>query len=295
MPPERIRTDPSNEVCPDYTHERYDTYRQLLVNSGDFPEITNNDQASDHLRGTWVAENEERRARWQQQMEEDLLVEEERRQQEQQAAALVAEEARKDKEEKRNKKRENLRDFELGTPMTPRANDHIHTYAAEKMAKGEYVDLWYFTTEATQEAEGLIRMDLDSDTFGLVKETNGKLSLSTNPSSKASAQAKPDHLLSWEEVMEAKNLFLKWIADEEWPKEHQKMFSQFYVKMDMHPELRTLHGKKIFTKYHAQMRLFWYDENKRDHPFDVSIINERELDKCRRSVQETEFNTRLTE
>ena len=104
--------------------------------------------------------------------------------------------------------------------MTPRVNDRIHTYAAEKMAKGKYVDLWYFTTEAMQEAEGLIRMDLNSDVFGLVKETNGKLSVTTNPSSKASPRARPDHLLTWDKVMEAKNLFLKWIADEEWLRKH---------------------------------------------------------------------------
>ena len=79
MPNERISNDPNNEVPPDFTHERYNNYRQLLISSDAFPDITNEEQVTDHLKGTWNAENEEQRMRWQQQVKEDLQLEEERR------------------------------------------------------------------------------------------------------------------------------------------------------------------------------------------------------------------------
>ncbi|KAL0066060.1 hypothetical protein AAF712_006890 [Marasmius tenuissimus] len=294
---ERMTHDPSNDTCPNFTHDRYQTHRTLLIDSDQLPDITNDEQAADHLRDIWRSENEENRARWQEQLENDRVLENQRRQQEEEAEAAAEEETRKAREERRKekeKRKETLHDFELGTPMAREVTERLHPHAKEKMEKREYTPFWYFTNEASSEAESLVKMTLEDSVFGFTKDSDGKLSLTSNPTARASPKAKADENLTWDEVLEGKSFFLKCLDSGDWPPKWKQMWSKFYVLMEMHPDLRGYNGKQIFARYHAKMRLHWYDENRAGRPFDVSVIDEKVLEKCRKAINNAEFESKIT-
>ncbi|KAK1222456.1 hypothetical protein PQX77_014705 [Marasmius sp. AFHP31] len=294
----RLNHDPSNDICPDYAHERHNIIRQALVNSEEFPDVADNDQAITHLRNIWVAENEEHRQRWQQQVEADRQVEEERRQQREETQRLAEEEEKKKRDEKmkeKEKKKEIIHPFELGTPLQRGVTQRIHPYAKEKMNKWEYVPLWYFTTEATNEARKLVQRGMEDDVFGLSRDSEGKLTVSTNPTTKPSPKAKDDDQLTWAEVINAKPRFLKALESSEWPTRTRQMWTAFYVEMEMHHENDGDElSDKLFAEYHARMRLLWFEQNRLGHPFDVSLINDEVLNQARSFVNKADVKAMLS-
>ncbi|KAJ3805168.1 hypothetical protein F5876DRAFT_70028 [Lentinula aff. lateritia] len=63
------------------------------------------------------------------------------------------------------------------------------------------------------------------------------------------------------------------------------MFAQFFVNMGMHPELRKTNGERTMVLYQAETRLSWYKDNEKGDPFDLVIIMEETLDKCRNETR----------
>ncbi|KAK7460609.1 hypothetical protein VKT23_009329 [Stygiomarasmius scandens] len=60
---------------------------------------------------------------------------------------------------------------------------------------------------------------------------------------KASPNARPDEALTWQEIVQAKTVFLTNLHIGKYPMEHMQMFSQFYVNMELHPTLITSQGE----------------------------------------------------
>ncbi|KAJ8074571.1 hypothetical protein PM082_015474 [Marasmius tenuissimus] len=248
---ERISHDPSNDTCPDFTHDRHKAHRNLLIDSDLFLDINNDEQVVDYLREIWKSENEENRARWQQQLENDRALEDQRRQQEEEAEAeaAAAEEAKKAREERRKekeKKKEVLHDFELGTLMAQEVTERLHPHVKKKMEKREYTPYWYFNNEASTEAESLVKLTLEDSVFGFTKDSDSKLSLTSNPTARAS-KAKADENLTWDEVLEGKSFFLKCLDSRDWPPKWKQMWLKFYVLMEMDPDIQGHNGKQIFA------------------------------------------------
>ncbi|KAJ8089732.1 hypothetical protein PM082_015000 [Marasmius tenuissimus] len=85
------------------------------------------------------------------------------------------------------------------------------------MEKWEYTPIWYFTTQASMKVKGMIKMALDDSVFGFAKDSDGKVTLTTNPTMRASTKVKADEDLTWEEVLNAKSFFLKSLDLGDWP------------------------------------------------------------------------------
>ncbi|KAK7460608.1 hypothetical protein VKT23_009328 [Stygiomarasmius scandens] len=99
-----LQYDPALEPCPDYNDELFCTIRAALIADPNLGEITNEEQATQHLKDTWATNNAARQTRWLQQTEEDREREEQRRQQEEENHRLLEEEERKKEEERKSQK-----------------------------------------------------------------------------------------------------------------------------------------------------------------------------------------------
>ncbi|KAG7091622.1 hypothetical protein E1B28_010641 [Marasmius oreades] len=135
--PDRLDHDPSKDICPDFSHDRHLRYRQFLIADETLPDITNDEQAIEHMQNDWRTEIEEHVAQWNQQVEEDRVLEHQRQQQEEETTRLREEEEREQREEslkEKEKKRETLHPFVPGQSMNKRP-ERLQPFAQDKMEK----------------------------------------------------------------------------------------------------------------------------------------------------------------
>ncbi|KAK7452691.1 hypothetical protein VKT23_012092 [Stygiomarasmius scandens] len=267
------------------------TIRTALIADPTLENITNDEQAIQHLKDTWTTNNTARRARWEQQVEEERDQEEQRRQQEEENRRLQQEEERK-KEEERRKEKEKSRTPLLTIPTTQGIQclqDKLHPFAKKKMASRKYFALWYCLPKAAQEAIKYEKSLTEDTGISLVKNQDATFAVKSIDTAKSSPNAKPDEALTWQEVMRAKTVFLTNLHVGEYPPDHVQMFSQFYVNMELHPLLRTTRGEKTFARYHAKVRWDWYDANEARNSYNLSIINEDILCGCALEIDKEEL------
>ncbi|KAK7434678.1 hypothetical protein VKT23_020085 [Stygiomarasmius scandens] len=78
------------------------------------------------------------------------------------------------------------------------------------------------------------KRSLTEDTgLSLVKKPNATFTVKLIDTVKASPNARPDEALTWQEILCAKTVFITNLHIGDYPKEHVKMFSQFYVNMEL--------------------------------------------------------------
>ncbi|KAL0058183.1 hypothetical protein AAF712_015147 [Marasmius tenuissimus] len=80
--------------------------------------------------------------------------------------------------------------------MAQEVMEQLHPHAKEKTEKREYTPYWYFTNEASTEAKSLVKLTLEDSVFGFTKDSNSKLSLTSNPTARASPKAKANENLT---------------------------------------------------------------------------------------------------
>ncbi|KAK7456466.1 hypothetical protein VKT23_010715 [Stygiomarasmius scandens] len=268
---DRLRHDPALEICPDYDDDLFRTIRTALIADPTLEDITNDEQAIQHLK--------------------DIDQEEQRRQQEEENCRLQQEEERK-KEEERRKEKEKSRTPLLTIPTTQGIQclrDKLHPFAKKKIASWKYFALWYCLPEAAQEATKYEKSLTEDTGLSLVKNHDATFAVKSIDTAKPSPNAKPDEALSWQEIMRAKTVFLTNLHVGEYPPDHVQMFSQFYVNMELHPLIRTTRGEKTFARYHAKVRWDWYETNEAGNPYNLSIINEEILRECSLEIDTEEL------
>ncbi|KAJ3725436.1 hypothetical protein C8R42DRAFT_536594, partial [Lentinula raphanica] len=99
-----------------------------------------------------------------------------------------------------------------------------------------------------------------------------------------SSNAKPDSDLTWEQIVRAKTAFINALPNGGYPARFIDMFVQFYVNLELHPELQIPGGDRLLILYHAEMRRAWYLANEQGRPFDLSQISEPVMSQCREKI-----------
>ncbi|THV06977.1 hypothetical protein K435DRAFT_848651 [Dendrothele bispora CBS 962.96] len=291
-----LQIDPNLETCPAFDTEIYQIIKTALINDPNSPNITNEEEAIQHLRNTWTAENEARKTRWEQQQETEREEAEQRRQEAEEADRLRKEEEKK-KTEEQKKEKEKTR-----IPIRPipssrgiqRLQDRLHPYAKKKLVARKFFPLWYCLPEASYEATEYERNLTEDTGFSLVKNLDTTYAVKAIDAAKPSPRAKPDKALSWAEILEAKTVFLTNMPLGDYPPDHIRMFSQFYVNMETHHLLRTLRGKSAFVRYHAKVRWDWYETNEAGNTYNLAIINEDILRDCLNEVESEAMETTMS-
>ncbi|KAJ4488283.1 hypothetical protein J3R30DRAFT_913863 [Lentinula aciculospora] len=256
----RIEVDPSKIPCPDFAGAAYGFVQKALVVDPDTLDVTTDEEPAQKLRGQWEIENNALRTQFRAQIQADEQLADDNRQ--------LAEEARKKAEEEqqqresevakeREKKRAPLYDFDSGVGITS-IPQHLHPYAEKKVSQRRFVELLYFTPEASQEAKehcstvDTNRLELAADDDE--QKGTAAFTLLGTHSMRLSNNVVPDARLSWSQVQLAKTSFIECLRPTgNYPDKYIAMFASFYTNMEMHNELRKLQGSRVMALYHAEM------------------------------------------
>ncbi|KAH7918456.1 hypothetical protein BV22DRAFT_983571, partial [Leucogyrophana mollusca] len=166
----RLHEDPNNALEPDFESDDYADARTALTNA-----VVDDAAAALTLRNLWLINNNRDKARWAQQLRDEAqAAEAEQRQLAEEAArqqqAFADEEEEEEREERKKNKGMHVPLRNVGVPKGPVIIPA--PYAARKMAKGEYCEMWYFTNAGVREAAMAI-LDSEPEALTLLPSING--------------------------------------------------------------------------------------------------------------------------
>lgn len=186
---EWIAADPANEVCPDFTSAIYAPVRDALLRKNDGTE----EDIIATLVQMWTQEHDLCLARWAAQQIVDALAAEEEREQQQGCEEDNCQAAGKDQDPESEKGKLKFNDFDEDKPIPSLLLSRSLQYVLKKLEQGEYVELWYFSSDGYQEAKRDAHSTAD-DTFG-ISRSDDVLTLRLASAVKASKNVLMDHKL----------------------------------------------------------------------------------------------------
>ena len=273
----RITEDPTRATCPSFEDPEWEFLRQSMVDAHQGDQAFTLEDAAQQMKDIWARENERKIAAWNDQLEQDQAVQDEqdRLAQEEEDARRIqrdkeVEEQRKEAERKRPK----LGDFDASLPVERWIEPRPSSYAVQKLDNLEYLELDYFTQRACREATVDAHKSINQDTMAITQLGD---SFAFRPMSalKPSKHIRNDEDLSWEEMLDAKNLMLHFMAKSGlWPVKHAEALATFFVNLELHPRKSQVNGKKALMLYQSRVRREWFDALKNGVGFNISLIQD---------------------
>ena len=273
----RITEDPTKAVCPNFEHAEWDFCRQPMIEAhmGDHPLTL--EEAAQRMKDAWTRVNDLKIAAWNAQLEQDreeqegrirLAQEEENARQDQQQRE--AEEQRRELEKKKPKISDFHEDSEVCEWIEPRPTQ----YALNKINNLEYVELDYFTIKSCRDAAANTNKSISQDTLAFT-QVEGNIAIRPLAAIRPSKHIRNDHDLCWEEMMDAKNTMLNYMAlSGVWPDVHAKALAYLFYAMDTHPRKALPNGKQALITYQSRVRRNWFDALKRGDGFNIGKIRD---------------------
>ena len=261
--------NPSSETPPDFRAAGFAPIRRALItqNQTDGNEL-DDEGAAKQLLDVWEDDRQSRQMAW-----EEAAAEVERERAEAEAERSREEEETRKAEEK--KKKTKFPPLVPGLPPPKGSGFRPCQKAINKLENLEFVELWFFTFAGCQITKDAALSEEDS-TLSLTQE-NGNIQLRRSTSTASYKHLIiPDEHLTWKDLLQAKNVFLEYIARNGWPKPYLQMFTDFYCRLELRSELRQAHGhgEKVLILYHARARREWFDSVRLKSPFDISVFDE---------------------
>ncbi|KIK81067.1 hypothetical protein PAXRUDRAFT_156967, partial [Paxillus rubicundulus Ve08.2h10] len=147
-------------------------------------------------------------------------------------------------------------------------------YAMNKLCKGEYCELYYFTNWGLAEDESSLP-SLNDDALTLMKSENGTHSFIALSSTKAKALLVKDKDLSWEEVSQANFHMVNAMHQCEWADMCIQMHIDLWLAIETH---EWHHNTSPFNKaalltYQACVHQLWHRTIGSLTSFDLAILN----------------------
>lgn len=276
---DRLHSDPSLLVCPDFTSNAYSASRLSLVS----PTISNA-QVADLLCAVWVTSNDALHAQWQQQLvgderlhsKQERLAEEDR---ERHRGTLRLD----DKTAKNNEKKKN-RSKHLLIPLHPRPDTMddeimVSDFALQKIDKDHYIELCYWTNGGIVDAHANYRTRDDEGMVPTTGEDGSTVWVSatlTKPSTKVAV----DRNLSTIEFAQAVPRIIKALEDYDWPAQRVTMLANFWGSIMLHcywnsPDNIT---QRAILIYQEKQRRAWHNTIPLPKgAWDISILNKTAL------------------
>ncbi|KIK77851.1 hypothetical protein PAXRUDRAFT_165570 [Paxillus rubicundulus Ve08.2h10] len=155
-------------------------------------------------------------------------------------------------------------------------------YAMNKLCKGEYCKLYYFTNRGLAKDKSSLP-SLDDDALMLMKSENSTHSFIALSSTKAKASLVKDKALSWEEVGQANFRMINAMHQCEWADMRVQMHINLWLTIETH---EWHHNTSPFNKaalltYQACVRQLWHRTIGSLASFDLAILNPSLLTKTR--------------
>ncbi|KAG2056794.1 hypothetical protein BDR06DRAFT_879542 [Suillus hirtellus] len=255
---QRLRSDPSLLVCPDFLSDPYQASRASLVT----PTI-NEVQAADLLRNVWVTTNNTLCAQWQQQTIEDECLQTKQKRLTEEAAERHQQALRLDEETNKADEQKKNRSKHLPIPMRPR----------------HYVELYYWTNIGIQEAHSTYRT---RDDEGMLPTTNsdGSTVWVTAAGAKPSSAVIADRNLSTVEFTQAVPCLIAALEEYDWPVQHVTMLARFWGAVMLHRYWNSIDplAQRAILIYQEEQRRAWHNAIPLSKgAWDISIIDDSAL------------------
>ena len=142
-------------------------------------------------------------------------------------------------------------------PLPPTALLLPLQHALNKLCKGEYVLLHFFTNKGICEAED--DGSRDDDLLTLVQMDKGP-TFQSAASAKAKKQKVRDEHLSWEEFSQANYCMVGAMTQQEWPEERVNMVCNFWIALKTHAWRHDTseYRKRALLLYQGRVRRDWH-------------------------------------
>lgn len=253
----RINVDPNNIVCPDYTSPDHAALRQPLVDNG-----STHDVAAQLLTAIWNTQHTIDCQRWQAQVDADTAAENARRTQHEEERKRLEEEAEKERAESKKEERKKNKAKYAPIPNRPIPSQQpviASVSALKKLAKGEYVPLWYWTPAGIEAARSSF-INSDTQTFTFVKDDHGSTTLAPTVSERESNSVIPDSNLPFDDFLIAIPRMIEAMGQAQWPKDRILMMSRFWDNILDNPRRSTglLEDKLTLMVYQEEQRKQWH-------------------------------------
>ena len=125
------------------------------------------------------------------------------------------------------------------------------TYALNKLNNLEYIELDYFTTKGCREAVANSNKLVSQDTLTFT-QVGDSFVIWPMAAMRPSKQIRNDEDLSLEDMMDAKNVMLHFMAKSMvWQEEHAMALATFYINLDCHQRKEQKNGKITLLLYQS--------------------------------------------
>jgi hypothetical protein len=254
--PPRILQNPHLAECPDFGHDTFDIVIQPAIGPG-----RTRQQVIDGLTASWHAQNDLRKALWDAQV---LAAQDHRGLQPGQDPAAV-EPAQAANETADARKKPKLGDFVDAAGINDVVSSKPSTFAINKIRDMKYIELYCFTPAGCRDHAGQKLSESTADeafgfTYGISSDGSASNSLTLKPVSALAHPGKiiPDENLTWEQVRDAKTVYLRHIMEAGWNQAHVNALVTFFIELDGHAYNSTAEGKQALVWYQAHAREDWH-------------------------------------
>lgn len=167
----------------------------------------------------------------------------------------------------------------------------INPFALNRLKKGEYVELDYFTTRRRREYFNAKR---NSNASGLSLASEGGLLLLQPDSHRASKDILPDQALSFADFENAQTPLLKSMQESRrYTSAAVHSLADFFLWCNGGAFRTKPHGEAAILEYAAKFRAHWHSEMKAGNCFDIGLVNLDAMEGIRRSIAERAQESRL--
>ncbi|KAG2082663.1 uncharacterized protein F5147DRAFT_803395 [Suillus discolor] len=275
----RLHSDPSLLVCPDFSGDPYQASRASLVSP-----TTTDAQAADLLRAVWITTNNSLCAQWRQQVTEDerLRAEEQRLAEEeserQRLALRLEEEATTADERKKNR----IKHIPIPVRRRPDSTDDevlVSDFALRKIDKGHFVELYYWTNVGLQDAHSNYRTRDDEGMIPTAADDGSTVWVNAAVA-KPSSRVIADRDLSPVEFAQAVLRMIAALEDYDWPVQRVQMLARFWGALMLHRYWNSMDriAQRAIMIYQEEQRRAWHNAIPLPKgAWDISILDEDAL------------------
>lgn len=246
--------NPHYDECLDYMLPEFEEAHLLFTVEG-----KSNQEAAALLRNLWDFSNTKAIKAWDQQCTQEIEAQQEdhkRQEQEEERQCLLHEQEEQAMQEERKKYKNKFAPIpDRPLPSTSLLLPLQH--ALNKLHKGDYVLLYFFTNKGIREAEDA--SSGDKDLLTLVQTDKGP-TFQTAASAKAKKHKVKDEHLSWEEFGQANYRMIAAMKQQEWLTERVNMVHNFWITFETHAWRHDTseYRKKVLLLYEGKVRRDWH-------------------------------------
>ncbi|KAH9035675.1 hypothetical protein EDB85DRAFT_1811141, partial [Lactarius pseudohatsudake] len=276
----RITVDPTLATCPGFEGDEWDFLRRSMIGAHQGIVPLTEEEAVLRLKEAWARENANKITAWNAQLEQDRAEQNEQDRMAQEAEDAQLAQRKKEAEEQHKeakKKKPKMNAFDPRRGVSNWIEPRPSQYAINKINSLEYVELDYFTLRGCREAAADSSKSVSQDTLAFT-QLDDTVALRPLAAVKPSKYLRNNEDLTWDELMEAKNSMLHFIAKSgAWPLANAQSLAAFFVALEVHPIRIQSNGRKVLLAYQSRVRREWFDALKHDKGFNLEIINEELL------------------